>query len=74
MDGESHEIAYAWSRLKGRMTVTIDGDSFDVPCGLLGCRTRRREPFRLGDEQAILVVDERGRAQLIVDGETVTES
>ena len=73
VDEENHEVAYAFSRVKGRMTVTIDGESFDIPCGLFGCKAKRREPFRLGDYQAILVVDSHGRAALIVDGETVTE-
>ena len=73
LDEENHEVVSAFSRAKGRITVTIDGESFDIPCGLFGCKAKRREPFRLGDYQAILVVDGHGRAALIVDGETVSE-
>ena len=73
LDEENHEVAYAFSRAKGRMTVTIDGEAFDMPCGLFGCKAARREPFRLGDYQAILAVEKNGRATLIVDGETVAE-
>lgn len=68
---EEHEITYRFSRLKGRITVSIDGDSFDLPAGPLGMKAARREIFRLGDEQAVLAVDRMGHAQLIVGGRTV---
>ena len=74
VDSEEHTVESVFARAKGRMTVTIDGDSFDIPCGFLGCKVARREPFRLGDYQAILAVDRHGRATLIVDGDTVPES
>ena len=73
LDEERHEVMCEFSRAKGRITVTIDGESFDIPCGLFGCKAKRREPFRLGDDQAILAVDGHGHATLIVDGEIVTE-
>ena len=73
LEDEKHEVTYEFLRSKGRMTVSIDGESFDIPCGWLGCKAARREPFRLGDEQAVLTVDKHGRATLIVDGEAVAE-
>ena len=73
LDEENHQVTCAFSRFLGRMVVTIDGDSFVMPCGPFGCKAARREPFRLGDYQAILAVDSRGRATLIVDGETVPQ-
>lgn len=70
----THEVSYAFARLKGRITVTIDGDSFDLPAGFLGLRPARREIFRLGDEQAVLVVDKGGKAQLLFRGHAVSPS
>lgn len=64
-EGASHSVTYAFSRLRGKITVTIDGDSFDLPAGFLGIHPSRREIFRLGDEQAVLVVDGKGRASLL---------
>ncbi len=61
----THHVAYAFSRLKGSITVTIDEDSFDLPAGFLGTHPARREIFRLGDEQAVLVVDGKGKATLL---------
>ncbi len=68
---ETHTVTCDFSRLKGRITVTIDGDSFDLPAGLFGLKAARREIFRLGDEQAVLVVDGGGNAALLLGGEKV---
>lgn len=71
VDDTPHTVTYAFARLKGRITVSIDGDSFDLPAGFLGLKAARREIFRLGDEQAILAVDGKGNAELIFRGESV---
>ena len=71
LDEENHEVTCAFSRFLGRLVITIDGDAFTMPCGPFGCKAARREPFRLGEYQAILDVDSHGCATLIVDGETV---
>ena len=71
VDDTTHTVEYSFARLKGQVTVTIDGDSFDLPAGFLGLKVARREIFRLGDEQAILAVDKKGNAQLIFRGENV---
>ena len=68
---ERHVVEYAFYRLRGRLTVTIDGEDFRLPAGFLGLGAARREIFRLGDEQAVLVVEKNGRAQLIFRGGTV---
>lgn len=68
---ETHTVSCVFRRLTGRITVTIDGDVFTLPAGLLGLAAARREIFRLGDEQAVLVVEKSGRAQLLLRGETV---
>ena len=71
VDDTDHTVAYTFARLKGRITVTIDGESFDLPAGFLGLKVARREIFRLGDEQAILAVDKKGNAELIFRGKSV---
>ncbi|MBE6557445.1 MAG: hypothetical protein E7661_00275 [Ruminococcaceae bacterium] len=71
VDDTTHTVGYTFARLKGKITVTIDGDSFDLPAGFLGLKVSRREIFRLGDEQAILAVDKKGNAELIFRGENV---
>lgn len=71
IDDTTHTVAYAFSPIKGKITVTIDGDSFDLPAGFLGLKVARREIFRLGDEQAVLAVDKKGNAELIFRGESV---
>jgi hypothetical protein len=68
---ETHRVSYAFSRLRGCITVSIDGDSFALPAGFLGLRAARRERFRLGAEQAVLAVDRGGHASLILRGDTL---
>ena len=67
-------VSYAFSRIKGIMTINIDGEDFELPAGFLGTRAARREIFRIGDEQAVLVVDKKGKAELMFRGETVVPS
>ncbi|MBP3667039.1 MAG: hypothetical protein J6K29_08310 [Clostridia bacterium] len=66
----THTITYSLNRFTGKMTVTLDGDEFTLSAGFLSLKAARREPFRILDEegeaeQAILVVDQKGRASLI---------
>ena len=73
-----HTVTYSLVRLTGRMTVSVDGDEFVLSAGFLSCKAARREPFRLvgadGEaEQAILVVDKKGRASLIFRAKAVPE-
>ncbi len=71
VDDTTHTVAYAFAPIKGKITVAIDGESFDLPAGFLGLKAARREIFRLGDEQAILAVDKKGNAELIFRGKNV---
>ncbi len=69
-EDSEHIITYSLKKLIGRMSVTLDGDKFVLPAGFLSLKAARREPFRIvgadGEaEQAILVVDKRGRASLL---------
>ena len=65
-----HVVTYSLNKFTGKMTVTLDGDEFVLSAGFLSLRAARREPFRIVDadgeaEQAVLVVDKKGRASLI---------
>ena len=71
-----HIVTYTLHKLTGRMTVTLDGEAFDLSTGPLALGAARREPFRIvspdGEaEQAVLIVDKRGRATLLFRGEAV---
>ncbi len=68
-EDSEHIITYSLNKFTGRMTVTLDGDEFALSAGFLSLGAARREPFRIvgadGEaEQAVLVVDKRGRASL----------
>jgi hypothetical protein len=67
------DITYSFSRFGG-MTVGIDGENFKLPTGFLGLKAAKREIFRVGDEQAILVVDRKGKAKLLFRGEEQPEN
>ena len=69
-EGCEHVITYSLHKFSGRMTVTLDGDAFTLSAGFLSLKAARREPFRIVDadgeaEQAVLVVDMKGRASLL---------
>ena len=67
----THTVSYRFSRLKGRMYVTVDGDEFELPAGFLGLRAARREMFRIGDEGAELAVTRSGKASILYRGREV---
>ena len=70
VDAPTHTVTYSLHKFTGKMIITLDGDEFVLPAGFLSLKAARREPFRILDEegeaeQAILVVDRKGRASLI---------
>ena len=76
-EGLEHIITYSLNKFTGKMTVTLDGDEFTLSAGFLSLKAARREPFRIVDEageaeQAILVVDKKGRASLLFRAKEVT--
>ena len=58
LDGQTHRLTYTRRALRATVTLDIDGTRFELPRG------EREEPFRLGDEQAILGIDRHGRASI----------
>ena len=72
----THTVTYALKPFSGRMTVTLNGEAFELSAGPLSLRAARREPFRIvspdGEaEQAVLAVDGRGRPTLLFRGGVV---
>ena len=64
----AHELTYTRPFLSRHVVLEIDGERFELPKG------ERQEPFRLGDEQAILCIDRNGRASILVrEGEVREE-
>ena len=75
-EAPTHTVTYSLNKFTGRMTVSLDGDEFTLSAGFLSLKAARREPFRIVDEegeaeQAILVVDKKGRASLIFRAQEV---
>lgn len=70
-DGAAHTLTVAFSRLKGQVLVTVDGETFALPAGFLGLSVARREMLLLGEDKALLVLDKAGRAELMVEGTVI---
>ncbi|MBR5124439.1 MAG: hypothetical protein IKU90_04845 [Clostridia bacterium] len=69
-EAPTHTVTYSLNKFTGKMTVSLDGDVFTLSAGFLSLKAARREPFRIVDEegeaeQAVLVVDKKGRASLL---------
>ena len=65
-----HTVTYSLNKLTGKMTVSLDGEAFDLSAGFLSLKAARREPFRIVDgdgeaEQAVLTVDKKGKPSLL---------
>lgn len=56
-----HKVGYS-RNIWGTVTVTVDEDSFRL--GHVSLFAERREPFRVGDSQCLLVI-RRGRAEIL---------
>ena len=71
---QTHQVAYTCRPLVGKMTVTIDKESFTLKSKFLFYGIARREAFRVGDTQALLAVGRSGRAQVLIKGKPVEEN
>ncbi len=58
LDGEEHEVIYTRPAFSRHVVIEIDGARYELPRGA------REETFRLGDEQAILCIDRKGKASI----------
>ncbi len=71
-----HTITYSLNRFTGRTRVSVDGDEYILSAGFLSLKAARRDPFRLvgadGEaEQAVLVVDKKGKPSLLFRAKVV---
>ena len=73
-DEVAHEIEYACRPISGKIAVTIDGETFGLASNFLWFGLARREAFRVGDTQALLVVGKNGRAQVLIKGKPIEEN
>jgi hypothetical protein len=68
LDGVTHTLIYTRSAFWRHVVLEIDGERYDLPKGA------REEPFRLGDEQAILRISKNGDAAIFTrEGEVQQE-
>jgi hypothetical protein len=68
LDGVTHTLIYTRSAFWRHVVLEIDGERYDLPKGA------REEPFRLGDEQAILRISNNGDAAIFTrEGEVQQE-
>ena len=65
LDGVEHRLTYTKRAFAKALCIEIDGETFSIPRGA------RDEPFRLGDEQAILRIGKDGKAALWLHGREV---
>ncbi len=70
-DGSEHTLSVSFSRIKGKVSVTLDGEDFSLPAGFLGLTVARREMLLVGEDKALLVLDKAGNATLTVEGKQV---
>jgi hypothetical protein len=59
LDGVTHTLVYTRSAFWRHVVLDIDGERYELPKGA------REEPFRLGDEQAILRIQKNGDAAIL---------
>ena len=67
LNGEKFSLVYTRKALSGKVSMEINGEKFILP------RKEREEIFRLGDEQAILCVDRKGKASIRIKNGEVAE-
>jgi hypothetical protein len=72
-DEITHTVEYTCKPLIGKICVSIDGESFALKSKFLFFGLARREMFRVGDTQALLVVSASGRAQVLIKGKPIDE-
>ena len=72
-DDVTHKVEYLCNPFTGNITVTIDGESFALKSKFLFFGLARREMFRVGDTQALLVVNRGGRAQVLIKGKPIDQ-
>ena len=71
VDGEQYTVDIQLTPILGRLTVTINGDSFPLPPKFLTCLWGRKERLMLGEKLALLVIKPFLRADIVIGGKYV---
>ena len=69
-EGVMHKVEVELECFSGKLTVKIDGDTFELPPKFLTFLIGRREQFTLSDKPAILKIKPFGKVTVIVGGNT----
>ncbi len=71
VEGEAHEVSIEATGFLGRLSVTIDGDTFLLPSKFLTVLLGRRERLMLSDKLVLLVIKPFMRVYLVVGGKYI---
>lgn len=71
VEGEQYTVEIELSLFLGKLTVTVNGESFPLAPKFLTCLFGRKERFMLGDKLALLVIKPFMRADIVVGGKYV---
>lgn len=71
VDGEPYTVGIEMTPILGKLTVTINGESFPLPPKFLTCLFGRKERLMLGEKLALLVIKPLMRADIVVGGKYV---
>lgn len=71
VEGEQNTVEIDLSPILGKLTVTVNGESFVLPPKFLTCLFGRKERFMLSGKLAILVIRPFMKADIVVGGKYV---
>lgn len=68
IDEKTFAVQYRFNKRKKQVMITINDDEFALNLKKLGFFKGKEEIFIIGDKQAILVIDKKGYADIVLDG------
>ena len=71
VDGEQYTVEIQLTPILGKLTVTINGDSFPLPPKFLTVLFGRKERLMLGEKLALLVIKPFMCADIVISGKYV---
>lgn len=69
--GEPFTVEMVLTPIWGKLTVTVNGESFPLPPKFLTCFFGRKERLMLGEKLALLVIKPFMRADIVIGGKYV---
>ena len=73
IDGENHTVERIAKSASSEQRIIIDGDEFVLPKKRFGFFTGRKEIFRLGEKQCILLIYGGGDVDIVIDGKYLSD-